>query len=398
MPKINVLWIIDHVCYDGSLHGGGRLYWSSVPRFDTQKIHIVPCFLRASDAVRDVFSKSPVPINILNKGKFDLSTLGAIINLIKKEKIQVMHLHCYAASTFGRIISLFTGIPAIIHDYDTQVYFPYPWYLDILDRILSPVTAGAVAASPMVRDYMIKVRKICPDRIRMLFHAIPEDKYKQIPQERISKIKDTLKISPNTKIIGTITKLGPKRGNEYLLQSACEVLKEFPNALFLIVYKPTYYHRIPKKLKGIKDIHNTAAMKAELEELVKKLNIEKNVLLIESLDKPDELISVCDLIVAPFLDDRFSSVNLLEAMAMGKPVIATDMGEQKEVIKNGFNGYLVKPADVKELAGKITNLLSSPEELHSMSLQAKDEAARYSVGAYVKTLERWYEELAERKS
>lgn len=398
MPKINVLWIIDHVCYDGSLHGGGRLYWSIVPRFDSQRFNIVPCFLRASNVVREVFSKSPVPVNILNKGKFELSTLGAIISLIKKENIQVMHLHCYAASTFGRIISLFTGIPAIIHDYDTQAYFPYPWYLDILDRILSPVTAGAVAASPMVRDYMVKVRKICPNRIRMLFHAIPEEKYKPLLPEKVRKIKDTLKINPDTKIIGTITKLGPKRGNEYLLQAACEVLKKFPNTLFLIVYKPTYYHRIPKELKGIKDIHNTAAMKAELEVLIKKLNIEKNVLLIESLDKPADLISVCDFIVAPFLDDRFSSVNLLEAMAIGKGVIATDMGEQKEVIKNGLNGYLVKPDDAKELAERITKLLSRPEEISSMNRHAKDEAARYSVGVYVKTLERWYMELVEGKS
>jgi hypothetical protein len=122
MSTINVLWVIDHVCYDGSLHGGGRLYWNVVPRFDSSRFQIIPCMLRANGTIRNLFANSPAPVRILDKAKFDPTTIWTFLQLLRDEKIDVMHLHCYGASTFGRIAGLITGIPAIIHDYDTEVY------------------------------------------------------------------------------------------------------------------------------------------------------------------------------------------------------------------------------------------------------------------------------------
>src|SRR4030095_5690572 len=122
---------------------------------------------------RDGFATSPVAVRILDKGKFDPTTLRTFLRLIREENIQVMHLHCYGASTFGRLASLITGVPAIIHDYDTEVYFPYPWYLRVADRLLAPTTPGAIAASPMVRDFLTRKRKNDRERIQMMFHAIP---------------------------------------------------------------------------------------------------------------------------------------------------------------------------------------------------------------------------------
>ena len=90
MQRLNVLWAIDHVCYDDSLHGGGRLYWNVLPRFDSERFRVVPCMLRATDTIRKVFTQSPVPVRILDKAKFDPTTLNTFIRLIKDEQIHVM--------------------------------------------------------------------------------------------------------------------------------------------------------------------------------------------------------------------------------------------------------------------------------------------------------------------
>ncbi|MEW6001526.1 MAG: glycosyltransferase family 4 protein [Nitrospirota bacterium] len=394
MSQINVLWVIDHVCYDGSLHGGGRLYWNILPRFDKDRFNIVPCLLRASDTIRQVFEKSPVPVRILDKGKFDPTTLLTFLRLIKEENIHVMHLHCYGASTFGRLAGLITGVPTIVHDYDTEVYFPYPWYLGAADRLLASVTRRAIAPSPMVRDFLIRKRKIDSGRIEMLFHAVPSEKYVSIPGETIIRTRDGLGIDEDARIIGTVTKLGPQRGNEYLLNAAGEVLKSIPNTLFLLVYKPTYFHRLPNQKYLQVSSSDVKSMLMKLEALVREIGIEKNVRLVEWPENITELVSACDFIVAPFLSERFSSVNLLEAMAMGKPLIATDLGEQREIIKNGINGYLVCPGDVKELAKKIIEVITRPGELERLSRHAKVMAEVYSVDAYVQKLQRTYKELA----
>ena len=350
--------------------------------------------LRAGEAIREVFAHSPVPVKILDKGRFDPTTLWTFLRLIREENIHVMHLHCYGASTFGRLASLITGVPAIIHDYDTEVYFPYPWYLRAADRLLAPTTPSAIAASPMVRDFLMRKRKIGRERIRMMFHAVPAEKYAPVSRERVQAIKGLLAINGRTKIVGTLTKLGPQRGNEYVLAAAAAALKVFPELLFLILYKPTYFHRLPNQsyvpVSGA-DIQGKAM---GLEGLAETLGIRGNVRFMESPDNVDEWISACDLIVAPFLSDRFSSVNLLEAMAMGKPVISTDIGEQREIIQNGIDGFLVSPGDVEGLAEAILQVLTKPEALDQMSRRARAKAEQYSADAYAENLQRLYAELA----
>ena len=101
-----------------------------------------------------------------------------------------------------------------------------------------------------------------------------------------------------------------------------------------------------------------------------------------------------DVFVAPFLHQRFSSVQLLEAMAIGKPVVATGLGEQSEIIAHGVNGNLVPPGDEDALAEGIADVLSDRSRLASMRRQARITAESYSVDGYARTLEGWYEELA----
>ena len=79
---------------------------------------------------------------------------------------------------------------------------------------------------------------------------------------------------------------------------------------------------------------------------------------------------------------------------MGKPAVATNIGELCEVVQDGVNGYLVPPGDAGELAGKILKLLTHPEELDRMSRNARQESQRYSVDAYARSLEGLYADLA----
>jgi glycosyltransferase involved in cell wall biosynthesis len=245
----------------------------------------------------------------------------------------------------------------------------------------------------MVRDFLMSTRKIGRGRIRTMFHAVPSERYAPVPRERVEAIKGFLGANGRTRIVGTLTKLGPQRGNEYLLSAAAAVLEVLPELLFLIVYKPTYFHRLPNQsyvpVSGA-DIHGKAA---DLQSLAGTLGISKNVRFIEWSENVDDWISACDLIVAPFLSDRFSSVNLLEAMATGKPVVATDLGEQREIIEHGIDGYLVPPGNVKQMTDRILQLLESPQELKKMGQQARKKSEEYCVGAYVQKLERLYEEL-----
>ncbi len=390
MKRINVLWAIDHVCYDGSLHGGGRLYWNVLPHFDPERVRVVPCMLRASDTIRKVFEASPVPVRILDKPKFDPTTLWTFLRLIKRERIDVMHLHCYGCSTFGRIAGLITGIPTVIHDYDTEVYFPYPSYLSVADRLLAPSTRAAVAASPMCRHFLVHRRNVDDARVLTMFHAIPMDKYPRDPAASREAAREQLGIDPGAEVLCTVTKLGPQRGSEVLLKATRDVVARRPSALLLFVYKPTLFHRLPDKRYVDVSRAEEESQVGVLARLAADLGIEKYVRFIEAPENLDELVAASDVFVAPFLSERFSSVNLLEAMAMGKPVVATDLGEQREFVRNGVNGYLVAPGDERDLARASITLLEDRSHHAQAGKEARITAEAQSVRACAERLQDLY--------
>ena len=261
-----------------------------------------------------------------------------------------MHLFCYAASTFGRIVGAARQIPTIIHDFDTQIYFPYPLYLKVLDRLLAAKTAGAFAASSFCRDYMRDVRKVPGERINILYHAIPDYVLRDAARADGAAERAKLGWPADAFIFGCITKLGPERGNETLLKAFRRVADEIPHARLALVYKPTLYHRVPKEYEHIPWIRDVHAMRASLERQVAELQLGDRVYLAETEGSVLPYYAASDVLVAPFENERFSSVNLVEGLAYGKAFVGTDIGEAHEIHAQHGVGKMAPPGDADALA------------------------------------------------
>jgi glycosyltransferase involved in cell wall biosynthesis len=394
VTSLNALWLIDHVCYDGSLHGGGRLYMNLAPAFDPGEVRVFPYFLRASDQVEQVFAKAPVRVTNLRKSKYDPTALSTLYRLCKRHRIDVMHLFCYASSTFGRIIGSLLRVPTIIHDFDTQIYFPYPLYLQGLDRLLASTTGHALAASPMCRDYMRDRRRVPADRISILPHAIPPSRFEAAARLDQATARRALGWPETAMIFAAVTKLGPDRGNEHLVRAFARIAAEWPEVRLAVVYKPTYYHYVPKEYRNVSGIHDAAGMVLDLEQLVTELGVAERVALIESLDQPDLYLAAADALVVPFLHQRFSSVHLLEGFAHGCPAIATDLGEQRELMRDGQQGLLVPPGDEAALTQAMLRMAADGPMRTAMGQAARALAQRCSVAESVRRLTSLYRALA----
>ena len=390
---LNVLWLIDHVCYDGSLHGGGRLFMNLMPKFNSEHVRVHPYFLRASPEVQALFKAANHPVRNLDLGKYDLSALKVIAQLCKEHDIDVMHLFCYAASTFGRVVGKLKGIPTVIHDFDTQVYFPYPLYLRVMDRLLARSTGKALAASADCREYMHEVRAIPADRIEILYHAIPASHLDPRTQIDRATARRNLGIPDDEFLFAAVTKLGPDRGNEALLSAFAEVRRKLPKAKLAIVYKPTLYHRVPKEYADIEWARDPRQMSARVAGLIDQLGLRDAVQLVESLEHPEPYYAASDVLLAPFGTVRFSSVNLVEAMAYGRPHIVTDIGEPAELVDRYQSGIKVPVGDVAALAQAMQSLATDPQKLAQLSANARTGAANLTVDAAALRLTRIYEEL-----
>jgi glycosyltransferase involved in cell wall biosynthesis len=173
------------------------------------------------------------------------------------------------------------------------------------------------------------------------------------------------------------------------------VLDARPDTRLAFVYKPTYYHRTPKEYEGIAWIRDTDHMLNELKKLIAELGIGERVELIEQLDQATTYMAAADAVVAPFLNERFSSVHLLEGFAHGLPAIATDLGEQKELLAHSAAGVLVKPGDEDALAQAMIEMVDNPADRARRSAAAKEIAERHSVRANAAGLARMYRQLAQ---
>lgn len=378
MSKINVLLANDHLGVWNSIHGVGRLFSLWVPRFDKSKFNITVCILREKDRIGEEFEKQfkkyGVRIRFFGRAKFNPLTLMDFIKVIREEKIDIMHLQTYGASTFGRLAGIMTGTPAIVHAHDNDSN--YPWYQRLADLALSKFTDKAIAVSESVKESLVTKRNVPEGRVVVMHSAIPLERFRVPEADQIQKEKRRLGISLTSKVVGTVARLREEKGLKYLLESVPKVLAVFPNTSFVIV--------------------GDGPLRRELESIPRRLKIAQNVIFTGYYEDVSKVLSICDIKVLPSLTEGFG-LAIVEAMAMGKPIIATNVGGIKEILKDGGCGLLVPPRDPEALAEKIIYLLRNEDEAKRLGIIAKEESKKYDINLYIPKLERLYSVLVSFK-
>ncbi|HEY6454176.1 MAG TPA: glycosyltransferase [Steroidobacteraceae bacterium] len=393
---LNVLWLIDHVCFDGSLHAGGRLYMNVLPRIDPARLRVFPYFLNASSAVVKTFKEVNHPVVNLALSKYDMLAPVKINNLIRRHQIDVQHLFCFGASAFGRLASIWNRVPAVIHEFDTPTYGPYPKAFGIADRLLLGRTAYALGASTHCRDFIHEQRFVPQDKIEVLYHAVPQDRFETARTLSRAQARQELGWAADDFVFLAVTKLGPDRGNETLLTAFATVAKQVKNAKLYLVYRPTLYHKIPVKYQHISWVSDPKAMRTRIEQQIAELGLTGSVVLVEmeAPERHEPYFAGSDIVVAPFESALFSSVNLIEAMVYGRPLIVTDLGEPADIVNRWGGGVKIPAANAAAMAQAMIDLSRDNTRREALSIQARKAAQEFGVDAVAERLTRLYARVA----
>ena len=239
---------------------------------------------------------------------------------------------------------------------------------------------------------MRDVRAVPGDRIEVLYHAIPPEQL--LASSQVDRVGARRQLGIGSEFLfAAITKLGPDRGNEVMLAAFAKARQRIPGARLAIVYKPTLYHRIPKEYEGIDWARNPEQMIKRVKDLISQLGLQDAVRLVDALEHPELYYAASDVLVAPFEKARFSSVNLVEAMAYGRPHIVTDIGEPAELVHRYQSGMMVPVGDIAKLADAMVLLATDPARLALLSANARKGSADLTVDAAAARLSRIYEGL-----
>lgn len=370
LEKMNILWLVDHLGFDGVMHGASKYYLNAIPAFDNSKFNVLLCVLRKEDHITKFFKDKNVNVFHLGRGKFDLMTIFDVLKLVKNEKIQVIHAHGYGSSNFGRLMKIIRKTPVIVHAHDDDRN--YPFHQKIADNLLRNFMDKAIAVSESVKESCVKKRNMSEEKVYVINNGIPLQDF-TIPEDaRVQIERKRLGINSNSNVIGTVARFREEKGVKYLIQSAVKVLEAFPDTVFLIA--------------------GDGPLREELINLSRQLGLENKVIFAGFCQDIPAILSILDIVAFPSLTEGFP-IAILEAMAMGKPIVATNVGGIKQILSDGKTGFLVPPKDPVALAEKIIYLMTHQNEAKKTGLRAKEESKLYDNNSHVRKLEEVYSGL-----
>ena len=353
------------------MHGVKRLFAWMIPRFDPSRYEVALVSLRKKDLSEETLESSGVDITYLHKSKFDPSTLPAMLKVIDRKGADILHLHGYGATTFGRMAAAIRGLPVILHEHANLT--DTPWFQKLADRLLAPSTDLALAVSKSTSDFVIRARQMPADRVKIVYLGVPLEEFSRTrTDEEVNRARREIGVRDGETAIGTVTRLHDSKGNSYLVDAAAIVLKERPNARFFLV--------------------GEGPLQSDLEAQAAALGLGDRFVFHGFARDVAAVVSAFDMSVFPSLWEG-TPLTVFEALAMGKPIVATDADGLLDVLTAGRDALIVPRRDAPALARAIIRLADDPALRRSLGEEARVTSRQYDIAAFVRKMEQLYEIL-----
>lgn len=260
-----------------------------------------------------------------------------VAEVLKKEKVQIIHTHNTNPLIDGALGALLSRVKTVVHT-DHARDFPDKRRYMFAEWCMSHLVYRMVGVSDHTVANLRKYEHIPMKKLTVIPNGIDGKKY-QVAIDK-SKKRKALGIPHEGPVIGLGVRIAEQKGITYLLKAMPAILKQLPDLSLVIA--------------------GDGSLIKELNQEARNLSISDHVFFVgPRLDMP-ELLKFFDLYVLPSLWEGLPMV-LLEAMAAGCAIVATDVGGNSQAIRNGYNGTLVESKNPQKLADAVITLLKSPD-------------------------------------
>ncbi|HEY2432479.1 MAG TPA: glycosyltransferase [Vicinamibacterales bacterium] len=374
--RLNVLQVCDHLGWEGSrMHGVKRLFSWMIPRFDQTRYNVALVSLRTKDLSEETLESMGIDITYLHKSKFDPATLTALLKVIDRQQTDILHLHGYGATTFGRLAGWMRGIPTILHEHANLTGTPASptWVTRVADRVLAPATDISIAVSKSTADFVVTERQMPADRVKVVYLGVPLEEFSR-PRDadEIAAARRELGAAPDECVVGTVTRLHDSKGNVYLVDAARTVLAARPKTRFYLF--------------------GEGPLRPALEARAQALDLGDRFVFGGFTRDVARTVSAFDVEVFPSLWEG-TPLTVFEALAMGKPIVATDADGLVDVLTHQKDALIVPKRNADALAAAIVSLIDEPELRADLSARARLTGQQYGIAAFVRKMERLYDLL-----
>jgi glycosyltransferase involved in cell wall biosynthesis len=193
-----------------------------------------------------------------------------------------------------------------------------------------------------------------PEKYTVIHSGFDTDRFYEagkIPETEKIRLKKELGLDPYDITIVNISRLEPRKGHKYFLESASRIIERFPQVKFLIVGDGDYKEVLKKRADEFK--------------------LSSNLIFTGSRQDIEKVIAISDVSVLTSLWEGLPRV-LIQSAAVGKPIVTFEVEGVREIVQNGINGFIVPSRDIETLTERIIFLLEDLEQARNMGIQGRE--------------------------
>lgn len=317
---------------------------------------------------------SHVKIDIFTKFELSLKvfkTIFEIFRLVKRLNIDIIH----AQTRVTQIVAFFVSKLCNIGYVSTC----HGFFRRNMGRVLFPAWGDRVIAiSEAVQEQLVKYFQVDESRISLIYNGIDVKRFiRDFSEEEKNEIKDRFGVRKDHSVIGTVARFTPDKGHDILLYALYEMLKQKPNVQMVFV--------------------GDGKERSKIIDLVQRLDLEDHVIFVKPQIQTVNILSIMDVFMFTPRRKEGLGIALLEALASGKAVVATDVGGISTIIKDGVNGFLVAPSRPDLLVEPTLRLLKDKELYKKMSQAGREMVIeKFSINGMTERIGGVYREVLKR--
>ena len=303
-----------------------------------------------------------------------ITSLYKVMKVIKQKRINIVHSNSPRVAFLGGMAAKLSSIPSVIHVRDIH---QSPFSQPLKSRLLDFLSDMIVSVSQATKDSIAEATPSIESKIKVVYNGID---FERLDNRPIRDIRPEFGIRENTPIIGSVGLIHPVKGLEILIRSASVIKNQFPSIKVFIIGGAL----LEMDIKYINGLDN----------LVKELDLEDNVIFTGFREDVFDLIKAMDVLVHPAIYPEPFPRSLLEAAAMKKPIVATKVGGVPEILDHDVSGLLIEPSDPTSLAKAVLSLLNNKEKAENLALKARQKVEKsFSIEKHVDHIETIYVKL-----
>ncbi len=295
----------------------------------------------------------------------DLIVLVRLFFYFKKEKFDIIHTHTPKPGLLGQLAAKMVGVSIIVNTihgfyFQKEDSLMKRKFFILIEKIAAKCSDLIFFVNKEDIETAIK-EKICKrDLIKYFGGGIDIERFslERFSEEFILSKKKQLGINPDARVIGIVARLVEEKGYLDLFRAFRKVLNKFPNTLLLVIGSEE-----PEKGDAIDP------------NIVRRYSIQNNVIFLGEREDVDELYALMDIFVLPSYREGLG-ISIIEASAMEKSVITTDIRGCREVVENGETGILIPTGNPEKLAEAIFYLFNNPEKAREMGRKGREKVLR----------------------